>query len=446
MVLSKFEETNKLKHSITNINIAQNEMYNLTFNLVDVDVIPELELIRNVFYQKSNQLKILENTYSKMDVLYKKSFFQSFFLGYLKKNQINSLMIDRKRITSYFESFYKYQNLKIYNFNLYKSEKYLKEVKLLSNDLITARNLNFKLYRLISNNFEITSSLMAQKSNTFFSILMLATLSFFLAMKYIAYKRISSENDKKDNEIKNKIKEIRKKDLVIFEQSKLASMGEMVGSIAHQWRQPLNAIFGSMQLLELDYKDKLVDEKYIKLFLEDNKKIINHMSDTIDNFRNFFRTDKKMKQFYLKNSLEHALSLIKSLLDEQSIEVHIHCDKRVIIHGIETEFHQVLLNILNNAKDEFQKKNVYTGFIDICIFCELNTINIYIKDNAGGVPEEIIGRIFEPYYTTKEEGKGTGIGLYMSKMIIENTFGGELIAYNENNGAVFQISLIKLIE
>jgi len=251
-------------------------------------------------------------------------------------------------------------------------------------------------------------------------------------------------NEKLQQDIDEKIEENSKKDKLLFEQSKLAAMGEMVGSIAHQWRQPLNAIAGHIQMIEYDHEDNLINDKYIKDFVVDNMNLVNYMSETIDDFRNFFRVDKTKKEFSPKQAILGTINLIKSQLKENDIEIKLEAIDNNKVLGFETEFQQVILNIINNAKDEFVSKERKGGIIDISIFNEMNFTVIKIGDNAGGIPEDIKDRIFEPYYTTKEQGKGTGLGLYMSKLIIEENMGGHLSVENGELGAVFTIVFVDI--
>jgi len=204
------------------------------------------------------------------------------------------------------------------------------------------------------------------------------------------YYKLEELNKNLQNSIDIKVDEIRKKDNILQQQSKMASMGEMIGAIAHQWRQPLNELGLSIQNLEYDYKFGQIDEKFIDEFIEYNKKTIMFMSDTIDDFRNFFRVDKEKKNFNVKEKT-------KSVID-------------FIYNGFASEYSQVVLNIINNAKDALISNNIINPYIHIFLENE----SIIIKDNAGGIPNDIIDRVFEPYFTTKEQGKGTGMGLYIS--------------------------------
>ena len=221
--------------------------------------------------------------------------------------------------------------------------------------------------------------------------------------------------------------QIKRKDQIMQQQSKMAQMGEMVGSIAHQWRQPLNEIGINIQKLKYDYKSNIIDENFIKKFIDKNKQTINFMSKTIDDFRNFFRVDKDKENFSIKSAIKNTISMQSSQLNNYNIVLNITGDD-FKIDGFQNEFRQVILNLVNNAKDALIQNKIKNPTIDIIL--QNNTITV--KDNAGGIPEDILNRVFEPYFTTKEQGSGTGMGLYMSKMIIENNMGGVLSASNIN--------------
>ena len=218
------------------------------------------------------------------------------------------------------------------------------------------------------------------------------------------------------------------------QQSKLASMGEMIGAIAHQWRQPLNSLAIHVQNLDDDFEDGLVDEKFINEFIDDNMKTINFMSHTIDDFRNFFRVDKKRSSFSAKKAINSVLKIQSSMLEKSDITINMF-NGDLVVSGYESEFKQVILNLINNAKDALVENHTVEAQINISF--EHN--KILINDNAGGIPQKIMDRIFEPYFTTKEQGKGTGMGLYMSKMIIEDNMQGSLHVSNVNHGAKFTI-------
>lgn len=241
-------------------------------------------------------------------------------------------------------------------------------------------------------------------------------------------------NENLEEIVKTKTNENIKQLETLQQQSKLASMGEMIGAIAHQWRQPLNELGIAIQNLKYDYEDGLITKEYLDEFITSTKKVIKFMSDTIDDFRNFYRVDKTKEVFSVKNAIEKTLSIQKAQLFNNHIEVELRGDD-FEISGYKNEFQQVILNLINNAKDILLEKKIQNAKITI----KLKDRIIFIRDNGGGIAKEIINRIFEPYFTTKEQGKGTGMGLYMSKMIIEENINAKLDARNTQDGAEFRI-------
>jgi C4-dicarboxylate-specific signal transduction histidine kinase len=158
------------------------------------------------------------------------------------------------------------------------------------------------------------------------------------------------------------------------------------------------------------------------------------MSKTIDDFRSFYRTDKERKEFKVKETIRSVIDMQSAQLKDHDINLDISGDE-FIYNGLQREFQQVILNLVNNARDALIENNIKNPTIDI----KLQNNQITVGDNAGGIPKDIIDRIFEPYFTTKEQGKGTGMGLYFSKMIIEDNMGCSLEVLNKNNGAYFCI-------
>ncbi|MBP6497156.1 MAG: response regulator [Campylobacteraceae bacterium] len=223
-------------------------------------------------------------------------------------------------------------------------------------------------------------------------------------------------------------------EVLLFQQSKLAAMGEMIGAIAHQWRQPLNALNMHIQNLEDDFEDGLVDREFIETFIEKNRKTIVFMSKTIDDFRNFFRTDKAKYDFSVTEAINETLALQHAQFENNAIKVVVE-GPDINLFSLKSEFQQVMLNLINNAKDAL----IECSIVDKCIQIRLLERSVEVEDNGGGIANDIMERIFEPYFTTKDQGKGMGIGLYMSKMIIEKNMGGVLSVKNTPTGASFCI-------
>jgi len=247
-------------------------------------------------------------------------------------------------------------------------------------------------------------------------------------------------NTQLEDKINIAIEDIRQKDDALAQQSKLASMGEMIGAIAHQWRQPLNALSIQIQSLKYSYKNNEINEEFLTKFISKNKATIQFMSDTIDDFRNFFRVDKEKNNFKVKETIQSVVSMQEAQLTSHGVSISIEGEE-FEYYGLKSEFQQVILNIINNSKDAFDENNIQDAKIIIKINSKDKTISI--QDNAGGIPDDVIKRVFEPYFTTKEQGKGTGIGLYMSKMIIVDNMNSILEVQNKDNGALFTIKLIE---
>lgn len=247
-----------------------------------------------------------------------------------------------------------------------------------------------------------------------------------------AYKELQATLEKR---VSQQVDEIHQKNQMIGQQHKLVAMGEMIGAIAHQWRQPLNALSINIQNLEDDFHEGLIDEAFIAAFVTYNQNIITFMSSTIDDFRNFFRIDKEKQDFSVKKAIEETLHLQEAQLSNHGISVEL-VGEDFSIHTYKSEFKQVLLNLFSNAKDAIVAHKRRDGRIVI----SLNASTITFEDNGGGIESSILERIFEPYFTTKEQGKGIGLGLYISKMIIEQHLQGTLRAYNGDEGALFTIA------
>lgn len=313
------------------------------------------------------------------------------------------------------------------------------------------KDLNIKMWETISEGNVFTAEIKNKKKDG--SVYWLKTV---IMPEYDENKNISSYfevsddiTSKKELEMFNinlsekidfAVSENQKKDQLLLEQSKLAAMGEMIGAIAHQWRQPLNSLAIKIQFIEDDYEDDLLDEDYLKEFSTSSMKLVNFMSKTIDDFRNFFTIDKIQSEFDVKEKIEETINMLNAQLDNYEINIIIN-NKSFSVIGYVSEFQQVILNIINNAKDELIKKEITNKTIFIDIQNEDGLGIIKIQDNAGGIPNDILDRVFEPYFTTKEQGKGTGLGLYMSKMIIEENMKGKLCVCNTDEGAEFTIKM-----
>lgn len=235
--------------------------------------------------------------------------------------------------------------------------------------------------------------------------------------------------------------ELREKEVLLLQQSRLAAMGDMIGNIAHQWRQPLNILGLLAQDITLTYKKGIFNDLYLEETVKKMMETINHMSKTIDDFRNFFMPDKQKADFNVQEIVEKTISLMEVSLKSQHISTSLRFMSNPFANGYPSEYAQVLLNIIGNARDALVARHVDNPTITIEVDEEGGRSLVTITDNAGGIPEGIIDRIFDPYFTTKGPDKGTGVGLYMSKIIIEKNMGGTLRVKNVGSGARFRITV-----
>ncbi len=241
--------------------------------------------------------------------------------------------------------------------------------------------------------------------------------------------------------VQNGIEDGKRKDKAILEQSKLARMGSMISMIAHQWRQPLTELSGILMELETATRFKKVNDSHILDSLEKSDKMLEFMSNTIDDFRNFYKPDKKKEDFFILDSCKRAINLVNATLAENEIEFILDVIDDKKIHGYPTEYSQVILNLITNASDILLEKNIQNPRIELRIKTRGLLSIVTVSDNAGGIREENFDLIFDPYFSTKDSSKGTGLGLYISKLIIERNMGGELSVQNDEKGAVFKIVL-----
>lgn len=252
-----------------------------------------------------------------------------------------------------------------------------------------------------------------------------------------AMQELRAETDKRIHAVE----ELRRKEQLLIQQSRLAAMGEMLVNISHQWRQPLNVLGLMVQELGLSYKygdfsEESLDENIGKIM-----EVIQHMSQTINDFQGFLSSDKEKLIFRVDQVVTKTVSLIEENFRNQHIAIEIVSTGEPRIHGYPNEYGQVLMNLLMNAKDAFIERGVTDAHITVHSRDENGRSVVTITDNAGGIKEGIIDKIFDAYFTTKELGKGTGVGLFMSKNIIEKSMGGRLDVCNVAGGAEFRIEV-----
>ncbi|MBI3873488.1 MAG: hypothetical protein HY307_00440 [Arcobacter sp.] len=270
------------------------------------------------------------------------------------------------------------------------------------------------------------------------------------------YKLLEADNLKKDynerlhNEVELKTEELRylnetlelrveqeidknkKQNIMIQHNARLAALGEMIQNIAHQWRQPLNGI--SMRASSMKLKNSLgiLESEDIDETADGIVKSAMFLSDTIEDFRNFLKKDLEKKPFIINEVIKDIYTIIKHGYESNNIKINLDMRNISIINGFRGEFSQVILNIFNNSRDILIEKSIKDKVISLIMEEKDDNIYIEIHDNGGGIPLEIIDKVFDPYFTTKHQSQGTGIGLYMCSQIIKEHFLGDLYAKNTN--------------
>ena len=268
-----------------------------------------------------------------------------------------------------------------------------------------------------------------------------ALLEDEIAQRQQTQEELNVINSSLEERIADTISELRKKDNLLLQQSKLAAMGELLNNIAHQWRQPLNNIAVSIQTIQFLNKAGELTQEEMDRDIKAVMDILLYMSGTIDDFRKFFIKDREKRPFGVQEVVEKTLNLIRSALDDKGIVVSMTAEPDIQAVGYPNEYSQTLMNILYNARDALLEKQVQEPRITITITQHNTKSVLTVADNAGGIHQQILPQIFEPYVTTKGPSQGTGIGLYMAKTMIERNMGGTLTARNTAVGAEFRIVL-----
>ncbi|MDA7818154.1 hybrid sensor histidine kinase/response regulator [Sulfurimonas sp.] len=247
--------------------------------------------------------------------------------------------------------------------------------------------------------------------------------------------------------LQNEIRENRQKDIQLINQSRNAQMGEIINIIAHHWRQPLSVISSTLMDIQMkseldhfDFSDKEEVEKYASYINNRLTRVsatVDTLSTTIDDFMSFYKPKQVKSLIKIETILNRVLSIVNYIFKDEGIEIIKEYDTKKELEVYENELMQAILNIVKNAQDNFLSKNIQNPCIKISL--KDNCISIY--DNGGGIPQDIILNIFNPYFSTKDEKNGTGLGLYMSKIIIEKYHDGRISVENVDDGSCFHIEL-----
>jgi len=254
-------------------------------------------------------------------------------------------------------------------------------------------------------------------------------------------KELSNLNSQLQIRIDNAVREVKIQSAIMSQQARFASMGEILENIAHQWRQPLNSV--SWILNDIKFKLELgkKDEIDIKEITDKINNSIQFMSNTIDDFRKFVDKSDMPQTFNLKRTIESTIKIVEDTFKELNIQVSLDCDENITYKAFENDIKHVIINLINNARDAFEEKKIKNGRINIRVYLENDELIITVQDNAGGIPKDIVKKIFEPYFTTKHKTKGTGLGLYMTKNMIDRIHGTIEVFSILNQKTTFVIKL-----
>ena len=275
-------------------------------------------------------------------------------------------------------------------------------------------------------------------SNSFFAKLNYTYILMFIVILIISY-LLSSYLADIPRKLNDKIKEQKK---LFVQQSKFAAMGEMISVISHQWRQPLNEITVIVDEIKLKHQYKVLTDEEMDYLTKEIYDSADYMSNTIEDFNNFFKPNKDKEEFEFKLLLDESMNLLKSRINKLDVNLKVELIPNDLKYvGFKNELKQVILNIINNAFDALDENNIENKNVKISISKTTENIIISIEDNAGGIPDNILENIFNPYFSTKTEKNGTGLGLYISKVIIENNMNGKISVTSEQNNSEFKISL-----
>ncbi len=347
-------------------------------------------------------------------------------------------------------SIYKVQNglREFFEYLNHKREK-VNKIELVSNDEFRdIANMINENVRTIQNNIEKDEALIKNATKVLQSIKSgnlkdrLTTNSDNITLSELK-EMINDMIDNLEEQIQQEIQKRLQNEQMLLQQSKLASMGEMIGNIAHQWRQPLAQIIAIFMNMKVTYDFDKFTQAYLNEKIDEANKLTEYMSNTIDDFQNFFNPHSKKEVFRVEKACRDALFIVESSLSFHHVKVEFNVLDDLEILGHKNEYSQVILNILNNAKNILLEKRVKNPLINIEIKEGDNFAIVKISDNGGGIPEEFLDKIFEPYFTTRHKTQGTGIGLYMSKNIIEKNMQGYLNVKNVDDGACFTIKVKK---
>jgi signal transduction histidine kinase len=438
------------------IKTSEEQKVNIIFNSLK----PTISI--HMFLDQDKQLKeLLDNMFKNKDVKSVKLISKDNIELYVKKqdntkgttqiysSEVLDLLNHEKIATLYLE----YSNQSLNKFNekilvvlivtlIFSVVVFLFVFFHIRDDLITLRSIAISLTKYASTK-KIEPIAQTSKSIEISTIANIANEMLINIADYV--KQLKSFNTELEKRVKEEVDKQQNQEKLMIHQSRQAAMGEMLESIAHQWRQPLNIIGLATVNLETQVAFGNINNDEFSDKIGIITKNIQYMSDTIDDFRDFLNPQKAMIAFEPKKSIEDVLNILNAQLKNYKIDTTINSSCNTNIYGVENEFKQVIIIILNNSKDAIKQKQIRDKSVDgkvyIKIDCQNGYLTIKICDNGGGISDDVITHVFDPYFSTKQNANGTGIGLYIAKNIIESRMKGNISVKNTNEGCCFSISL-----
>ncbi len=426
---SEFEEG-----AYINVTTASREQFHLLIKellVIQSDSLNKSTVVYNKAVKEAKEIKIEILSSLFLILLF------SIVTGYLISNNIiESIHTVQNGLKEFFE-YLNHKREKANNIELTSNDEFSDMAKIINQNVQTIQNNIEKDEALIKNATKVLENI---KSGNLGNRLSKETDSTNLnELKVMINDMIDNLEDKIQEEIDKRLDQ----EQMLIQQSKLASMGEMIGNIAHQWRQPLAQVSAIFMNMKVTYDFDNFSQKYLNEKVEEANKLTQYMSQTINDFQNFFSPHGNAEVFSIETACREALFIIESSLNYHEIKVNFSILDNTTTLGYKNEYSQVILNIFNNAKNVLLERNIKDPSINIEIKEGENFAIVKIGDNGGGIDKKILDKIFEPYFTTRHKTQGTGIGLYMSKNIIENNMNGYLNVKNTEFGACFTIKVLK---
>lgn len=272
-------------------------------------------------------------------------------------------------------------------------------------------------------------------------VIMLALIDTDISKQKSVEKKLTQLNQTLEKRVSEELKANREKDVILIQQNRQAALGDLLSNIAHQWRQPLSAVGLNIQNIQDAYLFGELSNEYLHERVKKCMHLVDHMSQTIDDFRMFVEPDKQKHQFCVNRVIHKTVAFIEPTFQELGIDIEIHGGKDIFVYGFSNEYMQVVLNILYNAKDFLDEEKIEKPVVKIEINEVKDGCEVIVFNNGPQIDDQVAHRIFDPYFTTKEVNKGSGLGLYIAKNIIEFNMNGRLWFRNQEGGVEFIIRI-----